>query len=83
VTGPGGTYPDVETSGPEAVGDNANSAGPAVLSPREVTLRLAGGVTVLWGAADHAQAKAEELALLLPTHASYYDVSAPGTAVTN
>jgi len=30
-----------------------------------------------------AQAKAEELGLLLPTDASYYDVSAPGSAVTN
>jgi cell division protein FtsQ len=52
-------------------------------SPDQVTLRLAGGVTVLWGGADHAQAKAEELALLMPSHASYYDVSAQGTAVTN
>ena len=49
----------------------------------QVTLRLAGGVTVLWGGADHALAKAEELALLMPSHASYYDVSAQGTAVTN
>jgi cell division protein FtsQ len=52
-------------------------------SPAQVTLRLADGVTVLWGGADHAQAKAEELALLMPSHASYYDVSAQGTAVTN
>ena len=51
--------------------------------PDQVTLRLAGGVTVLWGGADHAQAKAEELAVLMPSHASYYDVSAQGTAVTN
>jgi cell division protein FtsQ len=52
-------------------------------SPDQVTLRLTHGVTVLWGGTDHAQQKAEELGLLLPTHASYYDVSAPGTAVTN
>jgi cell division protein FtsQ len=52
-------------------------------SPAQVTLRLADGVTVLWGGADHAQAKAEELALLMASHASYYDVSAQGTAVTN
>jgi cell division protein FtsQ len=52
-------------------------------SPDQVTLRLAGGVTVVWGAADRAAAKAEELALLMRTHAHYYDVSAPGTAVTN
>ena len=52
-------------------------------SPDQVTLRLTSGTTVLWGGTDHAQAKAEELGLLLPTHASYYDVSAQGTAVTN
>jgi cell division protein FtsQ len=52
-------------------------------SPDQVTLQLAHGVTVLWGGTDHAQAKAEELGLLMPSHASYYDVSAPGTAVTN
>ena len=52
-------------------------------SPDQVTLRLASGVTVLWGGTGHAQAKAEELGLLLPTHASYYDVSAQGSAVTN
>jgi cell division protein FtsQ len=52
-------------------------------SPDQVTLRLANGATVLWGGTDDAQAKAEELYALMPTHASYYDVSAPGTAVTN
>jgi cell division protein FtsQ len=52
-------------------------------SPDQVTLRLAGGVTVLWGGTDRAAAKADELALLMRTHARYYDVSAPGTAVTN
>jgi cell division protein FtsQ len=52
-------------------------------SPDQVTLRLAGGVTVLWGGTDRAEAKAEELRLLMRTHAYYYDVSAPGTAVTN
>lgn len=52
-------------------------------SPDQVTLRLAHGVTVLWGGTDRAREKAEELGLLMPTHASYYDVSAPGTAVTN
>jgi cell division protein FtsQ len=52
-------------------------------NPDQVTLRLAGGATVLWGGTGDAWAKAEELALLMPTHASYYDVSAPGTAVTN
>jgi cell division protein FtsQ len=52
-------------------------------SPDQVTLRLADGVTVLWGSTDRAAAKAEELMLLMRTHARYYDVSAPGTAVTN
>jgi cell division protein FtsQ len=51
--------------------------------PDQVTLRLVGGVTVLWGGTDRAAAKAEELALLMRTHARYYDVSAPGTAVTS
>ena len=52
-------------------------------SPDQVTLQLDHGVTVLWGGTDRAREKAEELGLLMPTHASYYDVSAPGTAVTN
>jgi cell division protein FtsQ len=52
-------------------------------SPDQVTLQLSSGVTVLWGSADDASAKAKELALLMPTHAHYYDVSAPGTVMTN
>ena len=52
-------------------------------SPDQVTLRLTHGVTVLWGGTGNAREKAEELGLLMPAHASYYDVSAPGTAVTN
>ena len=52
-------------------------------TPDQVTLRLAGGATVLWGGTGNARAKAEELTLLMPTDASYYDVSAPGSAVTN
>jgi cell division protein FtsQ len=51
-------------------------------SPDQVTLRLAGGVTIVWGGTDRAAAKAEELTLLMRTHARYYDVSAPGSAVT-
>jgi len=50
--------------------------------PDQVTLQLSDGVTVLWGGTDRAAAKAQELAVLRQTHASYYDVSAPGTAVT-
>ena len=52
-------------------------------SPDQVTLQLSNGVTVLWGGAGDAAAKAEELALLMRTHAHYYDVSAPGTVMTN
>ena len=52
-------------------------------SPDQVTLRLTHGVTVLWGGTGNARQKAEELGALMPTHASYYDVSAPGSAVTN
>jgi cell division protein FtsQ len=52
-------------------------------SPDQVTLQLSNGVTVLWGSAGDAWAKAKELALLMRTHAHYYDVSAPGTVMTN
>jgi cell division protein FtsQ len=55
----------------------------AAPSPDQVTLQLRSGVTILWGGADDAAAKAEEIAVLLPTHAHYYDVSSPTTAVTN
>jgi hypothetical protein len=39
-------------------------------------------VTILWGDADDAAAKAKELAILMQTHARSYDVSSPATAVT-
>jgi cell division protein FtsQ len=52
-------------------------------SPDQVTLQLSSGVTVVWGDADDAGAKARELAILMQTHARYYDVSSPTTAVTN
>lgn len=51
-------------------------------SASEVTLKLARGVTVVWGGTDRPAEKARELALLLRTHARAYNVSAPGTAVT-
>ncbi len=47
--------------------------------PDQVTLRLAGGVTVLWGDTARAGAKARELAVLMRAHLRYYDVSAPGS----
>ncbi|MGH3257786.1 MAG: cell division protein FtsQ/DivIB [Streptosporangiaceae bacterium] len=49
----------------------------------QVTLNLSNGITILWGSASDASAKAKELALLMRTHARYYDVSAPGTVMTN
>jgi len=47
-----------------------------------VTLHLRGRVTVLWGSASDAAAKARELRALMRTSARYYDVSSPGVAVT-
>jgi cell division protein FtsQ len=47
-----------------------------------VTLHLSGGVTVLWGAPGHAARKWAELEQLFGTHARYYDISDPSTAVT-
>jgi len=52
-------------------------------NPDQVTLDLSNGITVLWGSVSDAPAKAKELALLMRTHAHYYDVSAPGTVMTN
>ena len=52
-------------------------------SATEVTLRLSGGVSIIWGGTDRAAEKAKELAVLMRTHARSYDVSAPGTAVTS
>lgn len=51
-------------------------------SATEVTLRLARGITIVWGGTDRAAQKSRELAVLMRTHARSYDVSAPGTAVT-
>ena len=56
----------------------------AVFAPTasEVWVRLAGGVVVVWGDTSRPAEKAKELAVLMHTHARRYDVSAPGTAVT-
>jgi cell division protein FtsQ len=51
-------------------------------SATEVTLRLARGITIVWGGTDRAAQKSRELAVLMRTHARNYNVSAPGTAVT-
>lgn len=47
-----------------------------------VILMLRPRVTVVWGSAAGAAAKAAEVAVLLRTKATYYDVSDPGSAVT-
>jgi cell division protein FtsQ len=47
-----------------------------------VTLDLQHGVTVLWGGTAQPAAKAAELAILLRTKVSFFDLSDPGTAVT-
>jgi cell division protein FtsQ len=52
-------------------------------SATEVTLRLAHGITIVWGGTDRAAQKSRELAVLMRTHAHTYNVSAPGTAVTS
>jgi cell division protein FtsQ len=48
----------------------------------QVTLAMADGETVVWGGADRSAAKVQVLAILMRTHARYYDVSAPGVALT-
>lgn len=50
--------------------------------PDQVTLRLADGITVLWGGTDRPGAKAAELTVLMHTHMHYYDVSAQGSVLT-
>jgi cell division protein FtsQ len=47
-----------------------------------VVLILRPRITVVWGGASRAAAKAAEVAVLLHTKATYYDVSDPGSAVT-
>jgi cell division protein FtsQ len=45
----------------------------------QVTIYLAGGITVLWGDTGRAGVKARELAVLMRGHMRYYDVSALGS----
>lgn len=47
-----------------------------------VTLHLKDGITVVWGSPALATRKATELVVLMATHARYFDVSDPNTAVT-
>lgn len=46
-----------------------------------VEVILAGRITIVWGGPGRSAAKARELAALMRSNASYYDVSDPGTAV--
>jgi cell division septal protein FtsQ len=48
----------------------------------QVTLAMADGQTVVWGGADRSAAKVQVLAILMRTHARYYNISAPGVAMT-
>jgi len=48
----------------------------------QVSVVLNSGVTVVWGDASGATVKAQVLAILMRTHARFYDVSGPGVAVT-
>jgi len=48
-------------------------------NPDQVTLWLAGRITVLWGDTGRAAAKARALTVLMRAHLRYYDVSAPGS----
>jgi cell division protein FtsQ len=56
-------------------------ATPVAAGPQQVTLDLRDGQTVRWGSTDGAAQKNRELAILLPGHARFIDVSAPGTVV--
>ena len=56
-----------------------NSPGDWAPEPDQVTVRLAGGITVLWGDTGRAGVKARELTVLMRAHLHYYDVSAPGS----
>jgi len=49
---------------------------------QQVQLTLANGDTVVWGDTGDAATKAQVLDILMRTDARYYDVSAPGTAMT-
>jgi cell division septal protein FtsQ len=51
-------------------------------SPSDVSVRLAGGIVIVWGDSGRAAEKAKEVAVLMHTHARFYDVSGSGAAVT-
>jgi cell division protein FtsQ len=51
-------------------------------SPDSITLRLDGGVKVVWGSAEQSDRKVAVLAALMHRKARVYDVSAPDLPVT-
>jgi cell division protein FtsQ len=53
------------------------------VADNQVTATLATGISVMWGGTDRPDAKAQVLGILMRTHARYYDVSAPGFAMTS
>ena len=74
-------YPTVAPAAAAVLGELPAQLRRSVISvtaphPDQVTLRLAGGVTVLWGDTGRAGIKARELAVLMRSHLRYYDVSA-------
>jgi cell division protein FtsQ len=60
-----------------AAGESAGAG-----ADEQVTLYLRDHETVVWGGPDNAADKARELAILMRAPGTYFDVSAPGTAVT-
>lgn len=48
----------------------------------DVTLHFTPGITVFWGSAGQSASKERTLAVLMRTHARYYDVSMPQAAAT-
>ena len=51
-------------------------------SADQITLKLDKGVQVLWGSADDTAVKGQVVTALLAGHATWIDVSSPGTPVT-
>jgi cell division protein FtsQ len=52
------------------------------LGPGRVVLVLRRGITIVWGGVGDARAKSAEVAVLLRTRATYFDVSDPQSAAT-
>jgi cell division protein FtsQ len=65
-----------------SVAGTATSAQATPGAQQQVTLYLRDHKTVVWGGTDRAAQKDKELAILMRHPVRYFDVSAPGTAVT-